>query len=313
MVKYGFVSEKKFDDKILYYCSEAITTGWSKSFAEKGGAYKAELRDVASGTLFEVKYANSQAPQSIRVGSTGTYIFNVYDSPIQYICLAPGEVYEHSEGWLDYGVYEQATVEDFSEVHSISYSMQPFDFSTYLSHSSTESSLMNHYNSLKLRVGYIYYLRLQAKKIEEIYQSGDKYYSSPLYLYEVEPTSHDTLYHVDGTQRYIDGFTSNAISSLEPDYFAVVEFKDGTRTEVDLSGPQMIIYHSLSTIKNISIGNGILVDGMYQQAEYTYGIELTDLANLHEQYELAKETKEGYEEALAALNAALAEAGIKEV
>lgn len=313
MVKYGFVSEKKFEDKILYYCSDPITTGWSKSFAENGGAYKAELRDVVSGTLFQVKYANSQAPLTIEVGSTGTYIFNVYDSPIQYVCLAPGETYESTEGWLDYGVYEQATVEDFSEVHSISYSMQPFDFSTPFSHSATDSSLMNCYNSLKLSVGYIYYLRLQAKKVEEIYQNGGKYYSSPLYLYEVEPTSHDTLYHIDGTQRYVDGFSGTSISTLEPDYLAVIEFKDGTKTEVDLSGPQMIIYHSLSTIKNIYIGNGVLIDGMYQQAEYTYGIELTELANLHEQYETAKETKEGYEEALAALNGALAEAGIKGV
>lgn len=311
MVDYGFVQEQLYDEKVLYYCSEEITKNWSKSFAAQGGAIIAVLREVPSRALFQVKFTGSAVPQEIMVGATGTYNFNIYDKPIEWIALSASS--PSFGGYLDYGVYETASVEDFSDVHNITYSMQPFDFSTNYSRNSENAKLIQHYNSLKLKVGYIYVLRLQAKQIEKVYQNGDKYYTSTSYLHEASLGGHDVLYQVDESSRYIDGYTGANITTLTPDYQVEIVFKDGTTSVVDLSGPNEIIYHSLDSIQEVKVGNGVLVDGMYQQAEYLYGIELTDLANLHEAYEEAKETGEGYEEALNALNAALAAAGIKEV
>lgn len=311
MVNYGFIQEQVYDEKVLYYCSEEITKNWNKSFAAQGGAVSAILREVPSRALFQVKFAGSAVPQEIMVGATGTYNFNIYDKPIEWIALSANS--PSFGGFLDYGVYETAVVEDFSDVHNITYSMQPFDFSTNYPHTSESAKLIQHYNSLKLKVGYIYVLRLQAKYVENVYQNGDKYYTSSAYLHEASLNGHDVLYRVDEGSRYIDGYTGDNITTLAPDYQVEIVFADGTTSVVDLSGPNEIIYHSLDSIQEVKVGNGVLVDGAYQQAEYLYGIELTDLANLHEAYEEAKETGEGYEEALNALNAALAAAGVKEV
>lgn len=123
-------------------------------------------------------------------------------------------------------------------------------------------------------------------------------------MHEVPTTGHDTLYQVSGKNKYIDGFTGKEISTQIPDYRVKIQFNnEDTPTEIDLSGPKEITYCNLNTITEISVGNGVLVDGMYRQIEYTYSLEITDplTAELHQAYEEAKASGESYEDALEAL------------
>lgn len=319
MVKYGFVYEQGYNEKILYLCSEIVDSNFgTKMFAEKGGAVLAQLRNVPSGSKFQVKYSGSTAPLEIVIGSSGFYNFNIYDQPIEWIALVEIK-HESSAGkpvddysYLDYGVYEEAVVEDFSEVSSITYSTQMFEFSTNYPYSRDEARLYATYNNLKLKIGYVYLLKVATKKIETVYQNGDKYYSTEAYTHEVSTTGRDTLYQVNGTNIYIDGFTGLPITTLEPDYKINVEYTDGTSQTLDLSGPKEIVWHSLNNIAELRVGNGVLASGAFQQGEYTYGIELTTLKNLHDAYIAAKGTDE-YADALAALLRGLEEAGIKGV
>lgn len=323
MVKYGFVPEKRYENKILLYMTEDLNLGkylgsgnWSKSFSADGGAYKMELREVKPGTIFEIWYKDAQAAETIMVGATGTYTFNIYETPISSIRLLFDPY--NTKGYLDYGFYTAGSVADFSEVHNIFYSEQLIDFAhPYTFAKDDARSLFTFYENTKQKINHLSLLKFSERRIQTVYKKNNKYYDDPECTVPNDIKQHDRIYKIANTETYIDGFTSRVMTN-KPDYTYMIEFKDGTISVIDISGPGEITYRTLNEVKNIYIGSGVHITGTYQQAEYLFGVEIDGsndtIARLHTTYEEAKKeflanatdaNKAAVKTALNNLNAAL--------
>lgn len=297
MVKYGFVSEKRYDNRILVYMSEDIgdikkmSSGkWSKSFTAAGGAYKMELREVKPGTVFEVWYKDAQSAQQIMVGATGVYTFNIYETPIASIRLIM-DPYD-TDGYLDYGFYTDGDIADFSKIHNIFYSEQLVDFAhKYAFGKDSRRSLFSCYENAKQKINHLSVLTFHERRIQNVYKHGNKYYDDPEFVHENDVNSHDRIYKIVNTETYIDGYTGTVMAD-KPDYTYYIEFKDGRHSTINISGPSEVTYRNLKEVANIYTGSGVYVTGTYQQAEYLYGIEIDGtnsvISQLHTLYEEAK-------------------------
>lgn len=297
MVEYGFVPEKRYDNKILVYMTEDIgdmkyqSQGkWSKSFTADGGVYKMELREVKPGTIFEVWYKDAQAAETIMVGATGVYTFNIYETPIISIRLILDPY--NTDGYLDYGFYTAGDIADFSEVHNIFYSEQLFDFAhPYTFAKDRLRSLFVNYENTKQKINRLTVLKFSERRIQTVYLNNNQYYDDPEFTVPNDINQHDRIYKIANTETYIDGYTSTVMSN-RPDYTYRIEFKDGTSSTIDISGPGEITYRTLEEVKDIYTGSGVYVTGTYQQAEFLYGVEIDGtndtISTLHTVYEDAK-------------------------
>ena len=286
------------------------------------------LINAAPNISFEYKLFNGN-----RIYEGSTNLTGVFQFPIEVlketplITIKPKTNWGSYEATLSYGYYHTPEA-ILSHIQSINVR----DKIVQQSGLGTSVNIINEYEDVRIKIGEIYYLKVQKKFIEEVtYNSTTKKYmlDSVTQLRTWDKNSLYLLYNSNGTctNQYIDGCNPpniiNATSytyeapntvikyslSNTPDLFKFI-LNDSEEIDFsgdiypsdeygDANGSRNIIgrYEALTKLKNVynlRAGIGIIMDIVYQEKEITYSIESTNstIKSYKKTWERAKENYE---------------------
>lgn len=314
LVKYGFVENHTIDNKVMSLASIPLTgtnyrtqQNYISSF--KDGVWQAEFIGVEPGTLFHLKFLNGLGTVPVRIPSNGYYKVNIFTAPLMSIqCVSVPEHYTAPKGIIDVGYYTTAAIGDFSPVRKISITDQYYQQIGYRNLENIIANLTN----VKYKVGHIYYLKVETREDELVYYSQDRYWrfrrpEGQGYIYDDEVTEFvaTKLYYVvnDANASLASNwwFTGDNVKTYEPgkvpniDYELTIKLKgypkeviklDASASAIVKNASGELIYtpnvgdiytaYDLDDIEELRIGDGCILDMMYQCKELIYGIEEDD-------------------------------------
>lgn len=227
--------------------------------------------------------------QTAYVGLTGTYNFPegvLASTPLVDIRLVDTSVNEDIEEMVvTYGYYDN-TAYNFSIIDSISLS----DKIVQVVGQGMSNNLISTFEDIRRSPGAFHYIRIQPRDVVKILQVGNSYYynnSGDLvgdlkpnliyYIYKDSITeSNRTEYYLDGQDGTANQATRRLISDINYN-FRITGMSEGQVVDFNGQGQTSGRYDALTNFSSISemfAGNGLILDMIYQQKEYTYVVEV---------------------------------------
>lgn len=312
LIKYGFVENRTIDNRVMAIASIPLTNAIDYNMKNnylvgyKDGVCHAEFIGVQPGTIFHLKFLNGAGTIPIRIPSNGYYRVNVFDAPLMSIqCITLPEQFRVPTGHIDVGYYTTAEVGDFSPVRKVTVTDQYYQ-------QIGEKNIMNiitYLSDIKNKPGHIYQLKVETREDEFVYFNSGKFYYGRnevdgVVQYDDEVTSFSPmkLYWVTnfGNNMYpqswwFKGDTGPYIPETKdkvptpPTYTLKIKLKDRNEQIIKLgeyhntdNNPEAFnaggLYevYDLNDVESLYIDDGLVLDMMYQNRTYIYGIEEDD-------------------------------------
>lgn len=271
LVEYNFLHDVEYNNMMMRYLTIELKNKDYQilSFQTQGGAYHAVFREVPYGTKILLNFLNGKGDQEIMIGNTGTYEVNIFDYPLMSVTFKSTLTAYGLSGYLDYGHYAADRVEDFSEVRNVVFSDLAYQ------HYGESTNIVNDITDIKMKVGYVYFLRIEQREIRVIYTRNGKYYADEGYRSEIRDFASSVIYYVKESGTYFDG-GDNLKRRMTPSYSYTLGINNGPTQNFDLAGPKSIILDGLDSLQTLRMDNGLVCDLIYQRQEYIYGVEEDD-------------------------------------
>lgn len=304
LMKYHFIENQTIDNRVIAMASIDLNgtnyhTQQNYLANYKDGVYHAEFIGVEPGTLFHLKFLDGTGVIPIRIPINGYYKVNIFNAPLMTIqCISIPDHYSTPTGHIDIGYYTTASVSDFSPIRKVSITDKYYQQIGY----QNIANIIEALSDIKHKVGYIYWLKVETREMEQLYYHGGKYFLhrreentlityddevttfNPLKLYQVINTG-DSAYanewwfkgDFDGEEppRYT---TPDDVPAL-PKYELKITLKNYTEQIIKLGEYEhagIYTIYDLNKVEKLSIDNGLILDMVYQNKEYIYGIEEDD-------------------------------------
>lgn len=249
------------------------------------------------GSEFEYYLQSSTIPGQVQIGRTGTYIFKqevLSETPLVQIQLKKGAW--TSGGSLTYGYYD-TTVDNFSIVHDIKIKDQIIQ----VIGSGLNYNLIKDFSDIRLSPGAFHYIRIEPREIIKIYKENDNYYFNSnkdpvitfnkncLYFiyngFSKYNSNTGTWENPKLTDYYFDGreggpkYTSPKLIKNLNYNFHITGMKEGSIVDFNGLAPSGTTgrYEALTNLSNISdmlVGDGLILDIVYQEKEIIYVVEV---------------------------------------
>ncbi len=253
-------------------------------------AYMASIT-ATPRTLFKYKLANLDSYE-LSVGLTGTYIFNddvLNSTPL--ISIAP--LTEWGENaYLTYGYYDEG-IDTFSYIYNIDIK----DKITQVIGDGININYIDTITDIRKKTGMFHYIRIQPRDIIYIYSlNGELFYNNSGIQFDANKAIPTALYYIvefgkdlSTARQYIDGRYPTIIKNISDLSFEFnmngsenVNLKvEGTKF-YDINGSSAYTtggFESLtgiSTVNSLCIGDGLILDMVYQEKIILYSVELTN-------------------------------------
>ena len=253
--------------------------GTSANVVKLPSAYMASITD-AIGLTMKATYANGATTD---ISVEGTYIFP------QEVLRANPLVSLSSENWgsakLAYAYYD-TSLDSFSFIHKITTSDKIIQIL-----GENNVNFINRLEDIRRKVGAFHYMRVQPRTQVEIYKIDGGYYKnhSKDSVGDLNPS---TIYLVVDTGNnnkiveYFDGRYGNIPKGNLPKDISELSFRfrisgsDAIDFDLSKNDPRTSArYEALTNISSLDelyIGDGVILDAVYQENELLYAVEVAD-------------------------------------
>lgn len=285
---YGFAEEDYTETRDLKFvsisCSDLQT-----SYSLKNAVYVAV--SMPYGTKIKYTLDGVSESKELTIGVTSNYLFDsdiLLDTPMTSITLVSNSWGE--DATITYGYYDE-TAKTFSLVYDITVN----DKVTQFIGQGLDINLLSDFNDIHKSTGAFHYLKVAPREQVDIYHvSGGYYYNSSydtvgdlnanlLYIIHEGFTDENPTEYFDGAE----GKNRKKIADINYQYSMTgmqsgqyIDFngryisQDGTKT----TGRYEALTN-ISSLDNLSAGNGLLLDVVYQEKVLTYIVEVDEADN----------------------------------
>ena len=255
-------------------------------------AYMASITATPS-TIFKYNLANLDSYE-LGIGLTGTYIFDdtvLNSTPL--ISITPIGSWG-DDAYLTYGYYDEG-IDTFSYIYNIDIK----DKITQVIGMGEGINYIDTLTDLRKKVGMFHYIKIQPRDIVYIYRkNGQLFYNNTGLRFNADEAISTALYYiVDFGQEifsateYLDGRNPTVIKNISDISFDFslngsdniklkvngTEFYDANNNlAYTTSGYETLT--AISSIDSLYIGDGLILDMVYQEKTILYSIELTNEA-----------------------------------
>lgn len=272
-------------------------------------SYMVNITEATPGTMVGLNFANGQGEVVIEIGDTGGYYVQTNEHPLIAVRLVKGR---WDDAKITFNYYDDTPSDMFSSIADLALTDEIRQFIGI----GYENNAVAGLEDIRRNLGQFHYIKVMKRQTENIWQIGDDYFRTEIGLDRVDKWDRTLLYYVVNRNYFIDGNSGLTLRPDEVDYRFALNPKDNKDyTDLgdtfnppvyicmrdDCSGyegqssdglcpkcgkPMRVKYgdtfgrmeaiRNVEKVREMYIGNGVLVDVAYRVRTKTYVIESTD-------------------------------------
>lgn len=273
--KYGFVASPATDDRGLRFRQLTLNNLPIDIVVKEGKillppAYIVSITDATPGIEVEFEFTDGLV-ESFYIGSTGAFYIEK-DIPILSIKLKAGQ---WDDAKLTYGYYDEAIMNDFTIISDIQIHDE---IKQFIGNGEVDFEALG-IEDVRKKTGRFYYIRVLPRDVVIIYNINGNWYKDIEGNIEVTNWSPAILYWHEEGQKYYEGNPADDKTITKDELDSIFKLNEDYYIDFSTRGNHPVTsgrYEALTDIDKVTymyIGNGLIVDAVYQIREFEYTIE----------------------------------------
>lgn len=206
---------------------------------------------------------------------TGHFNIPIDNSPIMKMVFKEGSI--DGEAVITYGYYDTNVTNNFSYITNMSVTDK---IEQYIG-SNLETNLIEGMEDIRLQTGRFYYIKINPRYVIDVFVFDGQYYRDSAKYIPMTTWDTTALYRVKNSNYWLDGSPTKRLAG-EPEFTAFVNSNSySDLNPIDRDGEfrtqgRFEAITNVDDVQTLRIGNGILLDIVYQLKTLEYVVEKTD-------------------------------------